>query len=315
MTLTNRPFNPSSNDFQKLWHFLQQDHARRREQFIWHIGRLGDWKHGLWREEKYFPSFFRQNAHLWVDRFDQPLGFVINEDGGDTFFIFTHQDEALYAEILDWTVQHWGGRHAALKTEVHEFQAEALDVLERRGFRSTGNVAVTRVYDLRVKGAEPVHLPEGLRMVDMLAERDEYGKALLYADAYEGHSQVSEFEVLRSACSHENPAYDPYLDLSVVNAEGLHVAACVGFVDPLNRAAEVEKVCTHRQYRRQGLAEAVIRACFHRLYGRGIEIAYIQGYSGEANGLYEKLGASMRKQWYQFELPSGAVSGGVASDR
>ncbi len=84
--------------------------------------------------------------------------------------------------------------------------------------------------------------------------------------------------------------------------DGMHVASCVGFTDPANRAAEVEKVCTHNHYRRQGLAEAVIRECFHRLGQRGIDKAYIEGYSGEANGLYEKLDPCARKQWFHYEL-------------
>jgi ribosomal protein S18 acetylase RimI-like enzyme len=76
----------------------------------------------------------------------------------------------------------------------------------------------------------------------------------------------------------------------------------VGFNDPAYGVAEVEKICTHSQYRRQGLAEAVIRECFQRLKKRGIERAYITGYSEEANGLYEKLGPCGHKQWFHYEL-------------
>jgi ribosomal protein S18 acetylase RimI-like enzyme len=76
----------------------------------------------------------------------------------------------------------------------------------------------------------------------------------------------------------------------------------VGFNDLAYGVAEIEKVCTHHQYRRQGLAEAVIRECFQRLKKREIERAYITGYSGEANGLYEKLEPCKHKQWFHYEL-------------
>jgi ribosomal protein S18 acetylase RimI-like enzyme len=91
------------------------------------------------------------------------------------------------------------------------------------------------------------------------------------------------------------------LDLSVITPEGIHAAGCVGFSDPASGSAEVEKVCTQNQYQRKGLAEAVIRECFQRLRQRGIQWAYITGYSTRANALYEKLGPCKQKQWFHYE--------------
>ena len=48
----NRPFQLKGRDFEKMWRFLQADYAHKQERFIWHIGRLGDWQHGLWNEQK-----------------------------------------------------------------------------------------------------------------------------------------------------------------------------------------------------------------------------------------------------------------------
>jgi ribosomal protein S18 acetylase RimI-like enzyme len=301
MHVHNRPFDPDHKDFEKMWRFLQQDYAQRQAQFVWLISRLGDWKFGLWNEKKYIPSFFRNHAQLWVDRFDQLLGFVVSEDGGNLFFIFTrHGYDYLYVQILDWTIQHWGSRFPELVTEVHEYQDEALGELARQGFRSTGVVAITREYDLLAKEKEAVRLPAEYRIVDMHENGDYRSKSLLYVNGFENRDQIGEFDLLRFEYSRENPAYDPRFDLSVVTLEGVHVAGCVGFHDPAHGVAEVEKICTHNRYRRQGLAEAVVRACFHRLRGRGIERAFITGYSTEANGLYEKLGPCRRKQWFHY---------------
>jgi ribosomal protein S18 acetylase RimI-like enzyme len=303
MKILNHPFDPAGDDFRKMWRFLQDDSAARQDRFVWLPSRLGDWRYGLWNDRKTIPAFFTNHAHLWVDAFDDLLGMVVNEDGGNIFFILTRPHfEYLYAGILEWTLEHWGPRSPALKTEIHELQEEAFAPLERAGFRSLGVAATTRAYDLRAKQAEPVRLPAGFRVVPMIENPDQRGKALLYMDAYENQDQVSDFELARSIYSHENPAYDPALDLSVVAPDGTHVAACVGFTDPANGMAEVEKVCTHRQFRRQGLAEAVIRECFHRMARRGIERAYITGYGKGANNLYEKLGPCWRKQWFHYEL-------------
>jgi ribosomal protein S18 acetylase RimI-like enzyme len=305
-TVFNRPYQQKGNDFEKMWRFLQADYARKQERFIWHIGRLGDWQYGLWNEQKYIPTFFARHAQLWLDDFERLLGFVLDEGGDNTFYIFTLAGyEYLYPEILDWTVGHWGSRAAALVAEVHEFQTAERTELERRGFRSRGAVAVTREYDLCEKKDQPVPLPAGFRIVNMAENGDYQSKASLFKDGFSNSNEVSQFDLLRFEHSRLNPAYDPTLDFSVVAPDGTHAATCVGFADPDNQAAEVEKVCTHREYRRQGLAEAVIRECFHRLSQRGIERTYITGYGGEANNLYEKLGACSRKEWFHFELKIG----------
>jgi ribosomal protein S18 acetylase RimI-like enzyme len=299
----HRPWSEARNDFEKMWRFLQQGYAQKQEQFVWHFSRLGDWKYGLWDEKKYVPSFFRNYAELWVDAFDQLLGFVLSEDGEEVFYIFTrHGYEYLYADILDWTIEHWGPRYPVLKAEVHEYQEEALACLESRGFCSAGVVAMTRQYDLLARPDETIELPAGYRIMDMCENGDFRNKALLYKGGFGDEDEVSEFELLRFEYSRENPAYDPRFDLSVVTPEGVHAAGCVGFHDPVQGIAEVEKVCTHYQYRRQGLAEAVIRECFRRLKKAGIKRAYITGYSVGANALYEKLGPCWQKQWFHYEL-------------
>jgi GNAT superfamily N-acetyltransferase len=303
MRLTHRPYDERLGDFETMWRFLQEDYIARQERFVWSIGRLGDWKYGLWRPQKYFPSSFSRHAQLWVDAFGRLRGFVISENFDNVLFIITAKPYAyLYAEILDWTVANWAGRFPALKFEVHELQDEALLALESRGFHCRDEVAVLRSYDLNEKAKEPVVLPAGYRIVHMRENTDVLSHALLYRNGYEGKNEVSEFDLMLGEYSHQNPDYDPELDFAVVTEAGEHVAACVGFADPSCNMVEVEKVVTHSGHRRLGLGEAVIRACFHRVHQRGITTAHITGYSNEANGLYEKLGPCARKRWFHYEL-------------
>ena len=42
MVDSNRPFDATRNDFEKIWRFLQQDYALKQDGFIWHFSRLGD---------------------------------------------------------------------------------------------------------------------------------------------------------------------------------------------------------------------------------------------------------------------------------
>jgi ribosomal protein S18 acetylase RimI-like enzyme len=305
MRLTNRPYDDRLGDFETMWRFLQEDYLARQEKFVWSIGRLGDWKYGLWNELKRIPTWHGQNAQLWVDFFGRLRGFVLSENGDNVLFIITAKQYAyLYAEMLDWTIANWSTRFSSLKLEVHEYQEEALPALESRGFRNKGEVANQRTYDLRQKTKEPVKLPAGYRIVNMAENTDVLSHALLYRDGYEGIDHVDEFDLRRGEYSHMNPDYDPALDFAVITEEGKHVSACVGFADPSCNMVEVEKVVTHSGYRRLGLGEAVIRECFHRVHHRGIDIAYITGYSNEANGLYEKLGPCAHKRWFHYELPA-----------
>jgi hypothetical protein len=303
MRTHSRPFDPAGRDFEQLWHFLQRDTAERQDRFVWLVSRLGDWKYGLWSEPKYIPAFFREHCQVWLDAFDQVAGAVLSEDGGNVVFFFAPEHNLrLYAEIVDWTAEHWRARWPTLITEVPEHQAAALAVLERRGWRRAEAVATTRAYAVRAQAAEPLGLADGFCIVDMAAAPDYTAKAGANNDGFSGLSQVSAFELQRYAYSRENPAYDPALDYSVVAPDGTHVASCVGFVDPASRLAEIEKVCTRAAYRRQGHAQAAIRACFRGLAERGVERAYITAYGPGANALYARLGPVAEWQWYHYEL-------------
>ena len=60
-------------------------------------------------------------------------------------------------------------------------------------------------------------------------------------------------------------------------------------MDYKNNYAEIEAVCTHNEYRRRGLAQAVIMECMRRLRDEGVKYAYISGYSEETISLYGKF--------------------------
>jgi GNAT superfamily N-acetyltransferase len=303
MPIYTRPYNPDGPDFVKMWRLLQEDYARRRDCFVWLISRFGDWKHGCWREAKYFPMFYRQHAQLWLDSFEQVNGFVLSEDGENIFFVFTRPGhDYLYGEILEWTVANWSPRYDSLLAEVNEGQSEALAALTDHDFADLGQVATTRAYLVADQAAAGYTLPPGFRVVSIAEEPDYRGKVLVHRNGFSGQNDVRPIDLLTYEYSRESNAYDPALDISVVAPDGQHVATCVGFLDPVNNISEIERVCTHADHRQRGYAFAAIRACCQRLHERGYARAYITGYSGEANALYEKLGPVNRTRWFRYEL-------------
>lgn len=121
MAVSNRAFDRACGDFERMWRFLERDYADRQDHFIWQGSRLGDWMYGLWHEQKYIPTFFRDHAQLWFNDFGDLLGFVLSENGDEVIYIFTALGyDYLYADILEWTIRQWGPRYRTLKTEVHE---------------------------------------------------------------------------------------------------------------------------------------------------------------------------------------------------
>lgn len=304
----NRSFDDKQNDFEKMWHFVQMVNREKKDDFTWQVCRLGDWKFGLWNEKKLIPSFFRKNAQLWFGEKNQLVGFVLSEDGGNIIFIFTIKKyEFLYSELLDWTIENWGPKFSTLILEIREGQRDLITILEQKGFQSKGIIATTRSYDLSSKVSETINLPAGFRIVNMLENKDYHSKDMLAINAFENQNQISDFDLIKFEYSRENPAYDPIFDFSVITQDGVHVASCVGLLDKINKTSEIEKVCTHQQYRRLGLSEAVIKHCFQKLFSKGFNRAYITAYGKEADQLYEKLGPCNRQHWLHYEIILGSI--------
>jgi GNAT superfamily N-acetyltransferase len=304
MKLICRPYEPDSDDFLRLCRFVIQDNRVKKEYFVFQLGRIVDWKYGLWRQEKYFPSFFRRNAQLWFDPFDQLAGFAISENGDGQFVIFVTDSYApQYAAILEWVLVHWRGRPGGLSTELTEIQTGPARALEQFGFVSQGISEVTRMYDLAGSAESAVEPPVGFELVDRVTRDDPLGLARLKANAFRGQDAVSELDLLAHAYVRESPIYKPEFDLSLITPDGRYAAGCEAFIDYENQVAEVERVCVHSDFRRRGLAKAVIQACFQRLRDHGIPTAFITGMSEEAISLYGRLAAVKAVNRVTYQVP------------
>ncbi len=303
MRIGHRAFDNHLSDFNDMLRLVIEDAACRGDGFIWQPGRLVDWRYGLWSECKRLPTFFPEHAELWFDKLNGLAGFVVSENGdGDIAILVGAGYEFLRAEILAWAVERWRLRWPALSIEAREDDAAWLQALLNAGFVSSGRVATTRVYDLADQAGAPHALPPGCSIIDMAVAPDYRAKCALQVNAFQGSDTPTEADLTVREHVRTSPIYDATLDLSVVDAAGRHLAACEAFADYPHGLAEVERICTHAGHRRQGLAEAVVRACFQRLRARGLRKAYITGLSQAANNLYEKLGPVSCSHWTGLEL-------------
>jgi GNAT superfamily N-acetyltransferase len=305
MKVISRAYDPKGDDFQKCCRILLNENKRMQEYFTWQLGRLMDWKYGLWQSQKTLPSFFSENAQLWVNQADEVLGFVISENSDSSFSVFEcESDPKLYSEMIQWVITYWGAREGRLETELNTAQIRQQQCLDQLGFQSQESSEITQVYALKNRHGKPPLLAAGLRLVDMAETFDPVGKATLQIKAFSNRDDLSELDLQTRAYVRKSPIYNPRFDLSIVNASGEHLAGCEAFIDVVNGVAEIERVCTHPKARRQGLARAVIEHCFYRLRDHGIETAYITGWNEATNTLYHSLGAVKQVKRIHYELIS-----------
>jgi hypothetical protein len=95
--------------------------------------------------------------------------------------------------------------------------------------------------------------------------------------------------------------YHAPTDICVMAPDGRLVAGCEALIDARNLEADIERVCTHSDFRQRGFARAAIVECLYRLKAMGIHSAYIMGYSEAALALYGSLGAVDEQEAYTYE--------------
>ncbi len=85
------------------------------------------------------------------------------------------------------------------------------------------------------------------------------------------------------------PLYRRDLDLVTIAPNGDLASFTTVWYDDVTRSAYFEPVGTHVDYWRRGLGKAVIAEGLRRLVPLGATLAFVGGYSPEANGLYSTL--------------------------
>jgi GNAT superfamily N-acetyltransferase len=304
MRVFNRQFDEAQKDFQKMLAFLVDDYADKQDHYIWSVSRLGGWVSSLAAGHgHFFPNYMRNNAQLWFNSIQDLIGFAISENGNAEFYVLVRRGhEFLYGEIIEWVKANWSDKQGVLSTQADENQHILMQALEKSGFKKGGVNQVSRQYDLLNMDLSCPILPEGIVIKDMFTYPNEYGIRLLRNNAFRGTNEVSDFDLARQKFGNESPYYFPHFDVYAETQSNLIVSGCVGLFDYKNNYAEIEVVVTHNEYRRKGLAQAVIIECMRRLRDEGVRYSYISGYSEAAINLYGKFKFSTYRNWYVFSI-------------
>lgn len=311
MKTTHRNYSEENGDFHCLVRFFTANPSTRRTHTTWCLGRLVDWKYALYENKRAYASFCEENAHLWFDALGELAGFVVSESGDAGFHILTLGGyRFLYEEMLEWVLCTWQGRASAdscLSTEITEFQNWEMKILERHSFHVEAPF-FTRRFDLTKELFARSPLEPGFTIVDMHSHPDARAQGILRADAFQAKSELTE-EELNNRLKYYNhscngPIYHPQTDIYVMAEDGRFVAGCEALINAPALEADIERVCTHRDFRQRGFARAAIQECLYRLKDVGIHNAYLTGYSPQAIALYGSLGAVDEVKSYFCELPT-----------
>mgnify|MGYP001825782661 CR=1 FL=1 len=300
MRTSHRNYSDEVGDFKRLSQFMIENYAQIRKHSTWCLGRLVDWKYALWGDKQSNPEFWDENAHLWFDGFGGLAGFAISENGGPDIAIITSQGyRFLFEQILLWVLENWGAREPALSIEIKAIQEMETRILESNGFQCDSSF-YTSHFDLSSELVQRYPLDERFAITAMKSESDYRSQLLLRQNAFGGKTEMSEDEIARiskiSRHGRQNPIYHADTDLCVVSPDGIFVSGCEALIDAYNLEVDIERVCTHSDYRRRGFARAVIQECLHRLKDMGMKKAYITGYSEAAIALYNSIGAEKRTE-------------------
>lgn len=244
----------------------------------WHSGDV------IWNTYTLDPGSDR--ARLWFEG-DSPVayGLLTSPDEMEVAIHPAAPDaDALLSDVATWgesTVRGWAkpGEPSTVGMLVKSSDSGLAEALAGRGYvrRDQGGIFMRRPLTTPVEGPP---LPSGMRVGDCVdIDLDE--RAAAHRDAW-GHLDHIGMPGVLSSFSNERyrrlratPGYDPALDLVVLTSDDTVAACCICWVDNRNGSGLFEPVGTRVDYRRQGLARALVLEGLRRFRQRGLHTAYI----------------------------------------
>ncbi len=292
MAITDFPYDNSEAEFMEMRQFLITTYAITRWPHNWLFARWEDWRYGgNAQQAKADPTFFTRNAHLWRDETGKIIGFCVSEYGSGVYIQIHPSYRFVEREMIRWIVDEWARDRDEVEVYAYSVDARREKLLREAGFVDTGEGGNTFAYDL-AKAYAPVPLPSGFCLTTLAENRD-----------FGAHLEAVRDTFAQPAITHEwleskqrAPGYSMDWDLVIVSPEGKHASFCTAWLDHENRIAAIDPVGTHADYRRRGLATAVLTECFRRLRAAGMHCAYLDSAPEPniSNRLYTSLHPTAR---------------------
>jgi mycothiol synthase len=260
----------------------------------------------------------QQDWHFWRQESGETI--ALGALAGGEIICLLHPNfrtRERYLMVRQWGLQRLEERAKLQNESQYEVWEEAADddpetmrFLEREEYERQDMYFHHYSRSLSESVPAPV-LPAGftIRPIEGLAEAAL--RAALQRDAFlPNGSKTYEEGTLRQVAIMHMPHYDPQLDLMVIAPDGMPAAGCVCWVDPMNHIGLFEPVGTRPQFRRQGLATALMLGGLQRLRERGMRTALVIGaHPGKeeksteftsSRFVYEAVGFQLLRRTYRY---------------
>ena len=279
------------NDYWRIRDFLREVfRLNGLRQWSWHVAKFDYWRWHL-LENCQTSDPLEGVVHIW--EIDSQMAAVMHpESRGEAFQqihpgLRTPELEEEMLEVAEQQMAHPERRvvwaFADLQDEMRQsilarrgyVKVDRLNAVECQHYRwieeDIGEVVLEAGYKIRSLGEE-AELPARSWASWRAFHPDEPD------EAYEGWEWYHNIQ--------RQPLYRRDLDLVVVAPEGKIVSFCTIWYDDVTRTGLYDPVGTVPEYQRKGLGKAVMREGLRRLQKMGAVKAFVNGYSPEANALY-----------------------------
>jgi mycothiol synthase len=286
MPMANRSYQ-HPHDFERLTRFLSQARTAVAHSHYLHVGDL-TWQvfHML---AAYRPADLIQ---IWEDARGDILGFVLLFPPYGGFELQLRPQEpgtALAAELLEWAEQHLPASDRR-STLANNHDAARIALLGEQGYVPDGEwLYLERPLNDSLPHA---HIPPGFVVRSLLDDQEAAARAIVLAAAFEAPPQPERYQQFMRA-----PGYARDLDIVAVAPNHRFAAFAMCWVDRDNQVGQFEPVGTAPEFRRQGLAQAVVAEGLRRMQQYGAKRAVVIAEAAEeaACELYASVG--FRTQW------------------
>jgi len=261
-------------DLERLIDFLVAARTRNPIQ-RWHVGDL------VWR--MFYSSHFdpAQNVRLWQDDAGEVVGFgwMYPPNGADLH----PRDPALLPEMIAWAEVKAG--EDALYLATLDSNTDEIPYLSGFERETPYGLHLRRTLDDSIPASI---LPDGFMLRALAGDDEIEARALVHQQAFGTQNvTVDGYRNVTRAL-----LYQRDLDLVVVAPDGRFAAFCPCWLDEINRVGLFEPVGTHPDFRRMGLAQAVMLEEMRRLQAQGMRTAILSSAADNnaSCALYASLG-------------------------
>jgi mycothiol synthase len=242
---------------------------------------------------KYDPA---EIVRLWEDSDGQVVGWAMAYPAWNSYEVLLHPDyrqHRLAMDILEWAERETinkmakvGEDNRTIQLDVFDLDMTRIALLEQRGYSRREHRGTISIRLLDAPIPQP-QLPDGFSIRSVQGERDADKLVALINDSFGWSWTVEGYrEVMRS------PGYKTENEMVVVAQDGRFASSCILLPDTHNRIGMFENVGTSRDFRRLGLAKALLYAGMQRMKAQGFTSVMVPHGAelGAAMALYTFVG-------------------------